>query len=380
MNIEVKADALDSALDTVMLARTLEEMRSEVAGLKMQMERHLVADARLPLDGAKSANTSSTRSPFIERYIRRGIDNGVEMKSLSGATGPAGGYAVPREINMLIASTLESLSPIRAIANVVQTGTSDYRKLVATGETGAGWVTEIAARSESSTRSFTEITPQMGELYANPAASQAMLDDAAFDVETWLTDEIARKFAVSEGAAFISGNGNNQPKGFLSYPVTSESDTSRNFSTLQYVASGTTGNFASSNPQDQLIELVHSLRTPYRQGANWVMNSDTLARIRKMKTTDGAFLWQPGLIEGQAATLLGYPIIEAEDMPSLRSGSLSIAFGNFRNAYLIADRGEATLLRDPYSNKPFVHFYATKRVGGALVNSEAIKLMKFSAS
>jgi HK97 family phage major capsid protein len=213
-----------------------------------------------------------------------------------------------------------------------------------------------------------------------PAASQAMLDDAMFDVEAWLADEIGREFAVAEGSAFVGGNGTNRPKGFLSYTATNEADSVRDFGELQYVASGAAGAFAASNPQDKLVDLVHSLRAPYRQGACWVMNSDTLARIRKFKTSDGAFIWQPGLVEGQAASLLGYPVVEAEDMPALAADSLSIAFGNFRAGYLVADRGETRILRDPFSNKPFVHFYATKRVGGAIIDSNAIKLMKFAAS
>lgn len=207
-----------------------------------------------------------------------------------------------------------------------------------------------------------------------------MLDDAMFDVETWLANEIGREFAVAEGSAFVGGNGTNRPKGFLSYTATNEADAVRDFGELQYVASGAAGAFAASNPQDKLVDLVHSLRAPYRQGACWVMNSDTLARIRKFKTSDGAFIWQPGLVEGQAASLLGYPVVEAEDMPALAADSLSIAFGNFRAGYLVADRGETRILRDPFSNKPFVHFYATKRVGGAIIDSNAIKLMKFAAS
>ncbi|KAB2854230.1 MAG: phage major capsid protein, partial [Sphingopyxis terrae] len=167
---------------------------------------------------------------------------------------------------------------------------------------------------------------------------------------------------------------------FLSYAATNETDSARAFGTLQYLASGAAGGFAASNPQDKLVELVHALKAPYRQGACWVMNSDTLARIRKFKTSDGAFVWQPGMVEGQAATLLGYPVIEAEDMPDVAANSLSVAFGNFRAGYLIADRGETRILRDPFSNKPFVHFYATKRVGGAIIDSNAIKLLKFAAS
>ena len=382
-DMEVKADALDGAFDAVLAVAAVDDLKASVSALKAQVERHAVAASRLPLDGAKAASfglSGQARDAFVERYLRRGIDAGVEMKSLSGASGGEGGFAVPREIDGVIAATLRSLSPIRSIATVVQTGSSGYRKLIATGATGAGWVGETAARPETATRSFAEIVPPSGELYANPAASQAMLDDAVFDVEDWLADQIAREFAVAEGTAFVNGNGTNRPKGILTYPTTSEIDSIRAFGTVQHLATGTAGAFPAANPQDRLVELVHSLRPPYRQGATWVMNSDTLSRIRKFKTSDGAFIWQPGLVEGQAATLLGYPVVEAEDMPDIAANSLSIAFGNFRAGYLIADRGETRILRDPFSNKPFVHFYATKRVGGAIVDSQAIKLMKFAVS
>lgn len=378
LDLDVKADALEGAFDAVLAAEAVDDLKASVAALQKQVAAQAALGARLPLDGAKGDDPA--RTAFVERYLRRGIDGGVEMKSLSGASGAEGGFAVPREIDGLIAATLKSLSPIRSLASVVQTGTSGYRKLIATGATAAGWVGETAPRPETASRSFAEIAPPSGELYANPAASQAMLDDAMFDVEAWLADEIARQFAVAEGAAFVTGSGVNRPKGFLTHATTNEKDGVRAFGTVQYVASGASGNFAAVSPQDRLVELIHALRPPYRQGASWVMNSDTLARIRKFKTSDGAFIWQPGLVEGQAATLLGYPVIEAEDMPDVAADSLSIAFGNFRDAYLIADRGETRILRDPFSNKPFVHFYATKRVGGALVNSEAVKFLKFAAS
>lgn len=376
--LEVKADALDQAFDAVVAAEAVEDLKQSVAALKLQMDAQAVSGARLPLDGAKAA-ADPAKTRFVERYLRRGMDAGVEMKALEAGAGSDGGYAVPREIDGQIAVTLKSLSPIRAIAHVAQTGSSGYRKLIAHGATGASWVGEAAARPETGTREFAEIVPPFGELYANPAATQLMLDDAMFDLESWLADEIAREFAVAEGAAFISGNGSAKPKGFLTYATSAEGDADREFGELQIVNSGAAGDFAVANPQDRLVELVHALRAPYRQGACWVMNSDTLARIRKFKTSDGAFLWQPGMVEGQAATLLGYPVVEAEDMPVVAPNSLSIAFGNFRAGYLIADRGETRILRDPFSNKPYVHFYAIKRVGGAVVDSNAIKLMKFSA-
>jgi HK97 family phage major capsid protein len=207
-----------------------------------------------------------------------------------------------------------------------------------------------------------------------------MLDDALFDVEDWLAREVAIEFARAEGVAFVSGTGTAQPKGFLTYPVAATGDSTRPFGTLQYVPSGAAGAFIATTPQDRLIDMVHSLRAPYRQGAVWVMNSNTIATVRKFKDSTGDFIWKPGLLEGQSSTLLGYPIVEVDAMPDIGANSLSIGFGQFRSAYVVAERGETAVLRDPYSNKPFVQFYATRRVGGALVNSEALKLMRFSAT
>ena len=352
----------------------LAALRDEVAGLKARMDAAAVAAGRPALSGAKAEG-----SAFVDRYLRKGVETGVELKAVQGTSDAAGGYAVPEEIDASIDRLLTSISPIRSIANVVKVGTAGYRKLVTRGGTPSGWVSEVAGRPETATPTFAEVAPPMGEVYANPAASQAMLDDAAFDVESWLAQEIATEFARAEGAAFVGGDGVNKPRGFLGQPTSGALDGVRPFGTLQFVNSGAAGAFPASNPQDRLIDLVQALRSPYRQGAVFVMNSATAARIRKFKTTDGAFLWQPGLVSGQPDTLLGYPLVEAEDMPDIAADSLSVAFGNFKAGYLIAERSETQILRDPFTNKPFVHFYATKRVGGAVVNSEAIKLLKFSA-
>ena len=379
---EVKADALEQSFDALAGADRLVTIEADMAALKGQVAAMRRGDVERPvLDGVKGmAAAEPARAAFVDRYLRRGQEAGLELKSLSGATGASGGYAVPREIDALIDTTLKAISPIRAIANVVRTGTAGYRKLVTSGGTPSGWASETGARAETATPTFNEIAPPWGELYANPAASQAMLDDAAFDVEGWLAGEIAHEFAKAEGAAFVNGTGTNQPKGFLTYATSSAADATRAFGTLQYLATGAAGAFQSGSPQDVLIDLVQSLKAPYRQGAAFVMNSATLSRIRKFKTADGAFLWQPAMAEGAPTTLLGYPVIEAADMPDIAGDSLSIAFGNFGRGYVIAERNETSILRDPYSNKPFVHFYAVKRLGGAVVNSEAIKLLKFAAS
>jgi HK97 family phage major capsid protein len=207
-----------------------------------------------------------------------------------------------------------------------------------------------------------------------------MLDDAQFDVEAWLADEIAVQFAKAEGTAFVNGDGIDKPKGFLTYTAVATGDAVRAFGQLQYVPSGVANTLPTTNPADKLLDLVHALRAPYRQGAAWVMNSTTLATIRKFKTADGAFIWTPGLITGQPDTLLGYPVVESEDMPDIAANTMPIAFGNFRAGYLIAERSETNIIRDPYTNKPYVNFYATKRIGGAVSNSEAIKLMRIAVS
>lgn len=378
--LEVKGDALEGAFEAVLQGEKIAALEADIAGLKGVMAARAIEAQRPALDGVKGVDLDPQRAAFVDRYLRRGQEAGVELKSFSGASGSVGGYAVPREIDAEIERVLKAMSPIRAIANVVKTGTAGYRKLVTTGGVASGWASETGARGETATPSFAEIAPPSGELFANPAASQAMLDDAAFDVESWLAREIAAKFAAAEGAAFVNGNGTNRPKGFLTYPVTAEADGVRAFGTLQYVASGAAGAFASSGAADRLIDLVQAVKAPYRQGASFVMNSKTLAGIRKLKTSDGQFLWQPGLAGAAPATLLGYPVVEAEDMPDIAADALAIAFGNFASGYVVAERNETSILRDPYSNKPFVHFYAVKRIGGAVANSEAIKVMKFAVS
>lgn len=371
-------DPIDASFDIVTrqdaTEQAVEALRGDVEDVKVRLERVGRAAARPALDGA--AAPSIEVKGFVDGYLRRGRE--TELKSLNGATPGEGGYAVPREIDALIAARLKDISPIRSIAQVVQTGTAGYRKLITSGGTASGWVSETAARPETATPTFTEVLPPSGELYANPAASQAMLDDALFDVQSWLADEIASEFARAEGAAFVSGNGTNRPKGFLAAPNSAADDAARAMGTLQYLVSGDAAGLGSVL-ELVLIDLVHALKAGHRQGASWVMNSATLAQVRKLKAADGSFLWQPGLVENQPDRLLGYPVVEAEDMPDVAAGALPIAFGNFRAGYLIAERSATTILRDPFTNKPFVHFYATKRIGGQVLDSDAIKLLKISA-
>src|SRR3954471_21342334 len=248
--LEVKSDALEASFEALEREdEDLARLKTEVARLKARLDAGPAARPAL-------AEAKGERSAFVESYLRKGLEAGVELKALSGTSDAAGGYAVTEEIDAEIDRLLISISPIRGIANVVKVGSAGYRKLVTAGGTPSGWVSEIAARPETDTPSFIEIAPPFGELYANPAASQAMLDDAAFDVEACLASEIAGEFARAEGQAFVSGSGVNRPKGFLTGTPTAQADGVRPFGTLQYVSTGVAGGFPPGNQTDKLIDLV----------------------------------------------------------------------------------------------------------------------------
>ncbi|MFM5918210.1 MAG: phage major capsid protein [Novosphingobium sp.] len=376
MDIEQPEAALDASFDIVARQdaadQALGALRSDIEEVKSQLGR-AVRTARPALDAC--TQPSLEMKGFVDGYLRLGQTS--ELKSVTGAVAADGGYAVPREIDAMIAAQMKTISPVRGVAQIVQVGTAGYRKLITNSAANSGWVSETGARPETATSKFNEIVPPMGELYANPSASQAMLVDAAFDLEAWLADEIATEFARAEGAAFINGSGTNQPKGFLQQPTALTADATRAFGTLQHVVTGNATGFGTT-PELVLIDLVHSLRAGHRQGAVFLMNTKTLAAVRKFKAADGTFLWQPGIYENAPARLLGYPVIEAEDMPDVAANALPIAFGNFKNGYIITERRETSILRDPYTNKPYVNFYATKRIGGQVLDSDAIKVLKIS--
>lgn len=310
-------------------------------------------------------------------YFRSG-EGERELKALQVNVGADGGFALPEELDRAIYSRLVDISPVRSVATVVTVGSSDYKKLVSRGGAASGWVGETAARPETNTPTLQEIAPTMGTIYANPAATQIMLEDVFFDAEAWLAQEVATSFAVAEGQAFISGNGTNRPTGFLTGTPVVTADATRAAGVLQYTPSGQASALPTSG--DTYIDLVATLKAGHRQGAVWMMQKAVVSAIRKLKDTTNQYLWQPGLAAGNPDTFLGYPVVEAEDMPAVAANAFPIAFGNFRNGYLIVDRLGTTTLRDPFTNKPYVMFYTTKRVGGIVMDSEAIKLLRISTT
>ena len=271
---------------------------------------------------------------------------------------------------------------MRQLARVVPADTGDFSMVHSVGGTAYAWEGETESPGDTASPQFQIIKPAIGTIYAQPAITQNLLEDNAFDLENWLLDELAEALGEGEGAAFITGDGINKPSGILTYPTTSEADGVRANTKLQYVASGASGAFASPSPADKLVTLVHSLKPRYRAGAAWLMNTNTLEAVRVMKNSAGDYLWKlPDQAQqiGATGTLLGYPVYECEDMPDIAANSLSIAFGNFQRGYTIVDRS-TRLLRDPFTAKPFTKFYTTRRVGAAVRDTRAIKLMKFAAS
>lgn len=329
---------------------------------------------QVDIDGLKAYKSNQAR------YLRKGhqVLSADEFKSMSVGGDPDGGFLVTPDVSGRIVQRIFDTSPIRQAANVQPIGTDLLEGINDLGEAGAGWV------GETDTRPATD-TPQVGkwkvpvhEMYAMPEATQKLLDDANVDVEKWLADKVAARLGRLENTAFVSGNGVAKPRGFTTYPTAATPDAARSWGNFEHIGTGVNGDFAASNPADALFDLEGAFKTGYLQGATFATRRSVVTKIRKFKGTDNQYLWQPGLQAGKPAQLIGYPILMAEDMPALGAGSLSLALGNFEIGYQIVDRMGIRVLRDPFTNKPYVRFYTTKRVGGDVVQFEAIKFIKFA--
>lgn len=394
--------------DTVMthddMMRTFEAFKAENDGRLAQIEKRGAADivtqdklARierqlddLAIKGARPAFGGETRAGSASRiehkaafdaYVRSGDANNlraIEQKSLSVGSNPDGGYLVPAEVETQIGRRLAAISPIRGIASVRTISANVYKKPFMTAGPAVGWVGETAARAQTASSTLDELSFPVMELYAMPAATATLLEDAAVNIDEWIAQEVELAFAAQEGTAFVTGDGTNKPKGLLSYATVANASWS--WGNIGYIASGTAGAFPASNPSDILVDMIYALKAGYRQNGNFVMNRKTQSAIRKFKDSTGAYLWQPPALAGGRASLMTFPVVEAEDMPDIGTDSFSIAFGDFARGYLVVDRAGVSVLRDPYSAKPYVLFYTTKRVGGGVQDFEAIKLMKFGVS
>jgi HK97 family phage major capsid protein len=355
------------------LNRALDETKRVVDNLALKSARpHLGGPA--PRSGAALQHKAA-----FDAYIREGDASqlrDLEAKALSVGSNPDGGFLVPEELERAVNRGVRNVSPIRAIAGIRRVSGSVYKKPFAITDAATGWVAETAARPETATPTLAELAFPTMELYAMPAATPALLDDAAVDIDEWIADEVQVTFAQQEGTAFVTGNGVARPKGFLDY--TKVANASWTWGNIGFITTGTAGAFPATNGGDKLIDLVYTVKSGYRANGTFVFNRATQAVIRKMKDGDGNYLWQPAAKAGDASTLMGFPVAESEDMPNIATDSYSVAFGGFRRGYLIVDRVGIRILRDPYSSKPYVLFYTTKRVGGGVQDFDAIKLLRFS--
>lgn len=341
------------------------------------LDRKTLTSQRSPLGGAMDAGAPHQKA--FNAYLRSGDDDGLrglemDVKSLSTAVNSDGGYLVDPQTSETVKSVLNATASIRSIAAVVNVEATSYDVLVDHTDVGAGWATEAGGTTETDTPQIDRITIPLHELSALPKASQRLLDDSAFDIETWLAARIADKFARAEAAAFINGDGIDKPKGILDH--TSVDNDIWTWGNLGYVPTGVAGDVTA----DAIIDLVYALGAEYRANATFVLNSKTAGLVRKLKDNDGRFLWSDGLAAAEPARLMGYPVVIAEDMPDAATDATAIAFGDFATGYTIAERPDLRVLRDPFSAKPHVLFYATKRVGGDVSDFAAIKLLKFGTS
>ncbi|MFJ6023367.1 phage major capsid protein [Brevundimonas sp. NPDC092305] len=370
-----------SAAD-VLLEEKVARIDAAVAGAQARLDR-MVSEVRRPelappvpaIGRAASPMKGEEKSAF-DGYLKTGF--GLEVKAGLNSGAASGGYVVPEQTERAIERRLMAGSPMREIATVRTIGAGVFRKPVSTAGVAAGWVAETAARPETDPATLALLEFPSADLYASPAATQSLLDDAMIDLDEWLAAEVEDAFAAQETQAFVNGDGTNKPKGFLNY--TTVADASHAWGQIGYVASGAAGAFAGTSPADRLIDLVYAPKAQYRPNGRFVMNRKTVSAVRKFKDADGNYIWQPATRPGETASLLGYAVTEIETMPDIGANSLSIAFGDFQRGYLIVDRAGVRVLRDPYSAKPYVLFYTTKRVGGGVQNFDAIKVMKFAVS
>ena len=364
--IEQKLSRLNAEVD-----RTYDQLNK----LQLSFKRPAFEDS----EGSLSFAEQERKSAFFH-YIRKGDESRLsqfETKSLSTGSDPDGGYFIPQIVSDRIGRELADLSPIRALASVMTISSSAVDLLVDKDKAEVGWVAEAGDRVETASPKLGKIRIPVHELYAKPRATQKLLDDARVNVEEWLSNRISTKMAQVENKAFLDGNGENKPKGFLAYETVVRGGLE--WGKIEHLITGKKGAFAEANPEDILIEAIHAMKAEYQKGAVWLMSPSAHAAARKLKDKNGLYLWHPGLGTEPISTLLGYKVVIVDDMPSLTAdtASNSIVFANMKEGYQIVDHTGTRILRDPFTAKPYVEFYTTKRVGGDVMNFNAFKVIKF---
>jgi len=369
-----KVKEVDAKFDDVVTTEKMERINSSVSELQASVDQANAKIAAMSLNGTGPDDvrdreyTDAFRAHFRKGEVQASLNKGVDSE---------GGYLAPVEWDRTITDKLIEVSQMRQIASVQSISTAGFKKLYNLRGTASGWVGEEAARTETASATFGSMTFTPGEIYANPAATQQMLDDAEVNLEQWLANEVETEFALQEGLAFIAGNGTNKPMGFLTFVTGGTQALTNPLGAIERVPNAS---LATGITEDELLDTVYALPSSFTGAARWVMNRSTFAVIRKLRDLDGRQLWQPSTALGEPATLLGFPATEMPGMPDIAASSLPVAFGDFRRGYLIVERTGVRVLRDPYTNKPNVGFYTTKRVGGGVNNPEAIKVLGMAAT
>jgi HK97 family phage major capsid protein len=378
---EAFKDANDERLDQIEKRFSADVITTEKVERINKTLDDLILKSRRPIMGSELKTEPTEHKRAFDTYVRKGETNGlaaIESKAMSVGSGQDGGYLVPAEVEAAIGRLLSKASPMRAIADVRQVSATIYKKPFNTTGASAGWIGEAAARPQTNSATLAELQFPTMELYAMPAATQALLDDSIVNLDEWISREVETVFAEQETDAFLNGDGITKPKGLLTYTKVAQS--AWTWGNTGYIPTGVAGAFAATNPTDKLVDLIYALKASYRQNARFMLSRATQAAVRKFKDAQGNYLWQPAATVDGNAMLLNFPVVESEYMPDIGTDTFSMAFGDFKRGYLIVDRVGVRILRDPYSTKPYVLFYTTKRVGGGMQDFDAIKLMKFGVS
>ncbi len=371
-------EKLKSKSDDVVMNEKVDRINAAVGDLQSNFQKAL-DDVNAKMAAAKIGAGVIGDIPGDPEYVsafKAHMRKGDVQAAMTKGTAEDGGYLAPVEWDRTITGKLKRVSPIRANARVISITTAGFKKLFTDRAVGSGWVGETAARPATSTPQIGSLDFPLGEIYANPAISQQLLDDSAIDLEQWLSDEVDTEFARQEGIAFLSGDGVNKPHGILGY-VTGGAHAARHpWGAIEAINSGS----AAALTSDGFIDLFYSLPAEFRQNAKLYTGRLAQAGMRKLKDGQNNYLWQPSFAAGQPATLAGEAIVEIPDMPGVAAGSIAALYGDMDATYLVVDRVGIRVLRDPFTNKPFVHFYTTKRVGGGVYNPEPMRALKIAVN
>jgi len=376
--------------EDIVRTEKVDRINTEITSLQKSLDEVNATMAALRVGGGGGEQIDpavAEHAQAFNKWFRKGdraVDadlHDLEVKAaLSTDSDPDGGYVVPEQMSNEIDRVVGTVSAMRGLATVMNIGTDTYKKLVNMGGASSGWVGEREKRGETDTPTLRELVFNVMELYANPAVTQKTLDDARVNIAQWLANEVSTEFAEQEGLAFISGDGVNKPRGILGYDAVANA--SYQWGKLGFIATGKADGFiaptSAISPADCLIDAYYGLKQQYRNGATWLMSDATMGTVRKFKDGQGNFIWAPPAGTSDVPTILGKPVSTDDNMDAVAAGKFPISFGNFKRGYLIIDRFGIRVLRDPFTNKPYVHFYTTKRVGGGVQNFEAIKLIKAS--